>query len=269
MPIFSYAPHDTASIKTRVEVPLTLEPFRIRQSSKLGDWEAGEILTMTASEPNVQQSRQLPRLNSERIDMTLETSGFVSKQSDQGAIGLMDLKFPFFQLGEPKFLGNGQTDHVHTRHSHHVRRATSQFFQLPVKFLVRCEVSRFGASHQGFIFQSVFLRPVLVHVESLRFHKLVAPFHHWRQYRVDSPQHERGKKHDTQPQRKGTQERVHVYGFGTCERLPHFGGYIEQSSQPGYPFGYPPSCCCTRASFHRTAPATLGAGCQNPLLLIT
>ena len=50
---------------------------------------------------------------------------------------------------------------------------------------------------------------------------------------------ERYWEHDAQPQRKGAQERVHVYGFGTCERLPHFGGYIEQSSQPGYPFRYP------------------------------
>ena len=52
------------SIK-QVEVPLDLEPFRIDNPSKLGDWEAREILTMTASEPNVSKSVNFS-LNSER-----------------------------------------------------------------------------------------------------------------------------------------------------------------------------------------------------------
>ena len=34
-------------------------------------------------------------------------------------------------------------------------------------------------------------------------------------------------------------EGVNVYGFRPCERLPYLGGYIEQRTQPGYPFGYP------------------------------
>ena len=76
MPIFSYTYMTRQSIK-QVEVPLDLEPFRIDNPSKLGDWEAREILTMTASEPNVSKSVNFS-LNSERIDMTLETSGKIS-----------------------------------------------------------------------------------------------------------------------------------------------------------------------------------------------
>ena len=96
MPIFSYTYMTRQSIK-QVEVPLDLEPFRIDNPSKLGDWEAREILTMTASEPNVSKSVNFS-LNSERIDMTLETSGTISDSQTKGAISLMDLKFPFFQL---------------------------------------------------------------------------------------------------------------------------------------------------------------------------
>ena len=106
MPIFSYTYMTRQSIK-QVEVPLDLEPFRIDNPSKLGDWEAREILTMTASEPNVSKSVNFS-LNSERIDMTLETSGTISDSQTKGAISLMDLKFPFFQL-ENQVLGNGQT----------------------------------------------------------------------------------------------------------------------------------------------------------------
>lgn len=96
MPIFSYTYMTRQSIK-QVEVPLNLEPFRIDDPSKLGDWEAREILTMTASEPNVSKSVNFS-LNSERINMTLETSGTISDSQTKGAISLMDLKFPFFQL---------------------------------------------------------------------------------------------------------------------------------------------------------------------------
>ena len=96
MPIFSYTYMTRQSIK-QVEVPLDLEPFRIDNPSKLGDWEAREILTMTASEPNVSKSVNFS-LNSERIDMTLETSGTISDSQTKGAISHMDLKFPFFQL---------------------------------------------------------------------------------------------------------------------------------------------------------------------------
>ena len=90
MPIFSYTYMTRQSIK-QVEVPLDLEPFRIDNPSKLGDWEAREILTMTASEPNVSKSVNFS-LNSERIDMTLETSGTISDSQTKGAISLMPVQ---------------------------------------------------------------------------------------------------------------------------------------------------------------------------------
>ena len=95
MPIFSYTYMTRQSIK-QVEVPLDLEPFRIDNPSNLGDCEARESLTTTASEPNVSKSVNFS-LNSARIDMTLETSGTISDSQTKGAISLMDLKFPFFQ----------------------------------------------------------------------------------------------------------------------------------------------------------------------------
>ena len=108
--------------------------------------------------------------------------------------------------------------HVHARHRYHLGGRPAEFVQLAVKFLVRSEVRRFRASHQGFVFQPVFLRPVLVHVKGLRFHKLVAAFYHRRQYRVDCPQHECGEEQDAQPQREGTAD-----GFTDKNPLQHEG----------------------------------------------
>ena len=84
------------SIK-QVESASRPRAFPHRQSKQTWSWEAREILTMTASEPNVSKSVNFS-LNSERIDMTLETSGTISDSQTKGAISLMDLKFPFFQL---------------------------------------------------------------------------------------------------------------------------------------------------------------------------
>ena len=67
----------------------------------------------------------------------------------------------------------------------------------------------------------------------------MATLHHGREYRVDRADDEGGEEEDAQPDGERAQQRVHVNGFGTGDRLPHLGGYIEQSTQPGNSLGYP------------------------------
>lgn len=96
MPVFSYTYMPRQSIK-QVELPLYLEPFCVDKAYRLSDWEARDILVSTGSESIPSKSVNFT-LNTPQINMELETSGTISDSQTHGAISLMDLKFPFFQL---------------------------------------------------------------------------------------------------------------------------------------------------------------------------
>ena len=126
--------------------------------------------------------------------------------------------------------------HVHPRHRHQVGRRPAQFFQLAVEFLVAGEVGGFRVAHHRLVFQSVLLFPVLVHVEGLRFQHGVSALHDGAQHAVHRAQDYCREEQDTQTDGKRPQQRVHVYRFGTRQRLPHAHRHVEQRAQSGKPF---------------------------------
>ncbi len=104
---------------------------------------------------------------------------------------------------------------IHPRHRHHVRGRPAQFLQLLVKLLVGHEVGGFGIAHHRLVFQPVFLLPVLVHVQSLRFEQFRRTLHDGREDTVYRAKHHRREEHDAQTDGKGAEHREDVYRFGS------------------------------------------------------
>ena len=55
-----------------------------------------------------------------------------------------------------------------------------------------------------------------------------------REDAVQGAEDEYRKKHDTDAEREGAQEREEVEGLGACHRLPDAVGDVEQGSDAGY-----------------------------------
>ena len=68
---------------------------------------------------------------------------------------------------------------------------------------------------------------VFVHAESLLFEHLVCPLHNGTEHAVDGVQDHR-KEEDTETERKGTEQRIDVDGFGTSQGLPYPECHIKE-----------------------------------------
>ena len=91
----------------------------------------------------------------------------------------------------------------------------TEFVNLSVKLGIIDKVGGGGVTHHLFILQTVFLLPVLLHVERLPFEHRSRALNDGRHYRVDGAEHHRREEHDAETDGKGTQKREHIYRFGS------------------------------------------------------
>ena len=126
--------------------------------------------------------------------------------------------------------------HIHSRHRRHIRGSNTEFIQFLVELLIADQIGCFGILHHRLVLQLVPQLAVFVHTEGLLFEHLVRPLHNGTEYPVDSLQHHR-KEEDAKTERKGTEQRIDVNGFGTSQGLPHPKCHIKERAQARNAFG--------------------------------
>ena len=157
----------------------------------------------------------------------------VDEQGGSGEKKFQELPYhiakPFLEIVHTAF-------HIHTRHRRHIRGRDTEFIQFLVELFVTHQIGCFGIPHHRLVFQLVPQLAVFVHAEGLLFEHFVCPLHDGTEHPVDSLQHHR-KEEDTETERKGTEQRIDVDGFGTSQGLPYPECHIKERPQARNAFG--------------------------------